>query len=42
MCRSVAADAGGETRMVFVYKLELADGTPADPPTFTKTSRIDV
>src|SRR5205809_160303 len=30
--RSVPADNRGRDRMAFVFRLELADGTPADPP----------
>lgn len=30
--RSVPVGNGRENRMAFIFRLELADGTPADPP----------
>jgi hypothetical protein len=33
--RSAPTDNGRENRMAFMFKLELEDGTPADPPTFS-------
>ena len=31
-CRSAPTDNGREHRMAFIFKLELENGTPADPP----------
>jgi hypothetical protein len=31
-CRSAPTDNGRENRVAFIFRLELEDGTPADPP----------